>query len=175
MKRLLYANRLLLAFMVLSVAGGCVITIGPFDNDDAPREEEGEGEDPSPLPAPSDAQQARWDEVDRFIVEEIYKNATIRESVALPSGDIVDFLDRDTLPVLPYELPVLPSAGQDVPLPEGVILGLSELELIPELSALAAEATPFHRPTFWPYILGETDATPSHAPPPARRRRSSAA
>ena len=38
-------------------------------------------------------------------------------------------------------------------------LGLSELEQIPEALALAATATPFHRPTFWPYILGETDAT----------------
>jgi hypothetical protein len=49
--------------------------------------------------------------------------------------------------------------AEDLALPPGVELGLTELEQIPELLELAATATPFHRPTFWPYILGETDAT----------------
>jgi hypothetical protein len=40
-----------------------------------------------------------------------------------------------------------------------VELGLSELERIPELVELVATATPFHRPMFWQYIVGETDAT----------------
>lgn len=41
-------------------------------------------------------------------------------------------------------------------LPPGLTLGLSELEQNPQLLTLAAEAMPIHRPTFWPYILGET-------------------
>jgi hypothetical protein len=40
-----------------------------------------------------------------------------------------------------------------------VEFGLTELEQSPALLELAATATPFRRPTFWPYILGETDAT----------------
>jgi hypothetical protein len=40
-----------------------------------------------------------------------------------------------------------------------VVLGLTEIEQIPELLDLTLIATPFLRPTFWPYILGETDAT----------------
>jgi hypothetical protein len=45
-------------------------------------------------------------------------------------------------------------------LPPGVEMGLTELEQSPELVELAATATPLHRPTFWPYILGYApDAT----------------
>lgn len=40
-------------------------------------------------------------------------------------------------------------------MPDGAVFGLSELEQSQELLQLAAEALPFHRPTFWPYILGE--------------------
>lgn len=36
---------------------------------------------------------------------------------------------------------------------------MSELQQIPELLAIAETATPFNRPAFWAYILGETDAT----------------
>jgi hypothetical protein len=53
----------------------------------------------------------------------------------------------------------MPFAPEDLVLPPGVELGLTELEQIPELLKLAATATPFLRPTFWAYILGETDAT----------------
>ncbi|MEO7594185.1 MAG: neprosin family prolyl endopeptidase, partial [Byssovorax sp.] len=41
----------------------------------------------------------------------------------------------------------------------GVELGLSAVEQIPEIAALVNTAAPFYRPTFWPYVLGETDAT----------------
>jgi hypothetical protein len=44
-------------------------------------------------------------------------------------------------------------------LPQGVELGLTDVEEFPELLDLVTTAAPFHRPTFWPYILGETDAT----------------
>lgn len=90
----------------------------------------------------------------------IYKGAEILASYQLPSGDILDFINRDTLPALPYEIPPLPFGPEDLTLPPGVEFGLTELEQIPELLELAATATPYHRPTFWPYILGEApDAT----------------
>jgi Neprosin len=40
-----------------------------------------------------------------------------------------------------------------------VELGLSDLDQVPELRDLVDTAAPFQRPTFWPYVLGETDAT----------------
>jgi len=69
---------------------------------------------------------------------------------------VVDFVDRKTLPAV--ELPELPFT-LDLNVPPGVELAGSEIEQIPELLALAQTATPFTRPTFWPYVLGETDAT----------------
>jgi hypothetical protein len=69
---------------------------------------------------------------------------------------VVDFLDRSTLPAA--ELPELPFT-LDLTVPPGVALGGSDLDQFPDLLALAQTATPFTRPTFWPYVLGETDAT----------------
>ena len=155
--------------LVAHLLSGCVIRIGPLDDQGMNGADE-----PSALPAPrppgggtpapsedepalDDAAQARRDEVDKYIREVIYHGATITDSYVLPSGDVVDFLDRNTLPPTP-ELPELPFS-LDLTVPPGVELGLSELEQIPELLAIAQTATPFTRPTFWAYILGETDAT----------------
>jgi hypothetical protein len=44
-------------------------------------------------------------------------------------------------------------------LPSGEALRLTDVAQIPELAELVTTAAPFYRPTFWPYILGETDAT----------------
>ena len=93
------------------------------------------------------------------MAEVIYKGATITQTIQLPSGDIVDGLDRATLPALTVEIPPLPWSPQDLALPPGVELGLSAVDQIPELAALVNSAAPFYRPTFWPYVLGETDAT----------------
>jgi hypothetical protein len=106
----------------------------------------------------NEAQQAKKDEVAKYIMEVVYQGGHILGSFQLPSGDVLDFIDRGTLAPLPYALPPLPFTPEDLVLPPGVELGLSELEQIPELLALAATATPFHRPAFWAYILGETDA-----------------
>ncbi len=155
--------------LVAPLLSGCVIRIGPLDDQGrngadevfalpAPRPPRGDTPAPSEdEPALDDAHQARKAEVDRYIIEVIYHGAKIVDTVQLPSGDVVDFLDRDTLPATP-ELPELPFS-LDLTVPPGVELGLSELEQIPELLAIAQTATPMHRPTFWPYILGETDAT----------------
>ena len=148
---------------------GCVIQIdllgnqGPLREDDptalpTPRPPDGEMPAPNPdEPVLNGSQQTRKDEVDEYIREVIYHGATILDSVVLPSGDVVDFLDRNMLPAVsaPPELPF----GLDLTVPPGVELALSELEQIPELLAIAETATPFNRPAFWPYILGETDAT----------------
>jgi hypothetical protein len=145
------------------VGSACTITIGPYDD------AEGTGPRTTPaLPAPENgpadeapldaAQQARKEEADWYTANVIYKGGEILHSVQLPSGDVLDFIKRDTLPAV--ELPALPFAPEDLMLPEGVELGLTELEQSAELLELAATATPFHRPTFWPYILGEApDAT----------------
>jgi hypothetical protein len=149
----------LLPLPLLLVCSACTIYIGPYDESSGsgaqlPEPNEGAVD----VPLLDEAQRARKEEADRYILEVIYQGGTIVKAIQLPSGDVVDFVDRETLPALPYELPPLPFAPEDVALPPGVELGLSELEQISELVALAATATPFHRPMFWPYILGETDA-----------------
>jgi len=68
------------------------------------------GDKPSMLPDPKDphgdtpvldtAQQARKAEAEKYVAEVIYKGATITQTIQLPSGDIVDGLDRATLPAL---------------------------------------------------------------------------
>jgi hypothetical protein len=148
-----------------SVGSACTITIGPYDDSEGtgPRQT-------SALPAPKNgsadeplldaAQQARKEEADRYIASVIYKGGEILHSIQLPSADVLDFIKRDTLPEFPhYELPALPFGPEDLVLPVGVELGLTELEQSSELLELAVSATPFHRPTFWPYVLGDTDAT----------------
>jgi len=143
---------------------GCTITLGPVDDNGALADDR-----TSVLPKPKQprweepvldaAQQARKDESERYVAEVIYKGSTIAQTIQLPSGDIVDGIDRATLPTLPSVIPPLPWLPQNVTLPDGVELGLTEVEQIPALADLVSTAAPFHRPTFWPYILGETDAT----------------
>jgi hypothetical protein len=138
----------------------CTIYIGPYEDNSAsgrqlPEPNDRSGEEPTL----DEAQQAKKEEAERYTVQVIYQGAEILAAFQLPSGDIIDFIDRDTLPGLPYDIPPLPFAPDDLTLPPGVEFGLTELEQIPELLALATTSTPFIRPAFWPYILGETDAT----------------
>jgi hypothetical protein len=72
---------------------------------------------------------------------------------------VIDGLDRAWLPAIPYALPQLPGALEETGLPLGGELGLTDVEQLPELAELVTTAAPFYRPTFWPYVLGETDAT----------------
>jgi len=151
-KRLL---RFLLALPL--VCSACTIYIGPYDDSGTAPRNLPDPKDGVDEPALDEAQQTRKVEAEQYTLNVIYKGAEIREAFQLPSGDVLDFVNRDTLATLPYEIPALPFALED--LPPGVALGLTEIEQIPELLELAAIATPFHRPTFWPYISGETDAT----------------
>jgi hypothetical protein len=132
------------------VLAGCTIYIGPYDDETGGTANQG-----GDVVSPEEAQQAREAEAWSYIANVVYKGGEVLYSFELPSGDILDFVNRDTLPAV-YELPALPLALE---LPPGVELGLTEIEQIPELLELTAIATPFLRPTFWPYILGETDAT----------------
>jgi Neprosin len=151
-----------LVFSVAVLLGGCTIHLGPLDESD-----EVEPREPSILPGPEqpqgeeevldEAQQARKDEADRYVAQVIYQGAPIVRTIQLQSGDIIDGIDRDRLPRLPYELPQLP--GTPGELPSGEELGLMDVDQIPELAELVATTAPFYRPTFWPYILGETDTT----------------
>jgi hypothetical protein len=149
---------LLFLFALALVGSACTITIGPYDDTggtappktSVPPDPQGGPADEPPL---DEAQQARLEETEGYTRTVIYKGGEILHSIQLPSGDVVDFLNRDTLPGLPYEPPKLE-------LPQGVGFGLTELEQLPELAELLANAVPYLRPTFWPYILGEApDAT----------------
>jgi len=148
-------------FLITPMLGGCIIKLGSGDNQSAAG---GDTTTPQPsggggAPALTDAQQARKDEADQYLAQVIYKGATITQSLQLPSGDVVDGLDRSTLPALPYALPALPFTPADVKLPPGVTFGVTDVEQIPELSDLVSKTAVFNRPNFSPYILGETDAT----------------
>jgi hypothetical protein len=63
----------------------------------------------------------------------------------------------DTMEQLPDPLPELPWTPDQLVLPDGVELAESELEKHPELFGPVG-STPFHRPMYWGYVLGETGA-----------------
>jgi Neprosin len=135
--------------------GGCTFHWGSLDESD----EEAPGEPSGEKPELNEAQLARWQEGERHIADVIYQGAPIVASVMLPSGGVIDGLDRAWLPALPYAAPPLPWTVEELGLPSGVEFGRLGLEQVPGLLELVAAAAPVQRPTFWPYVLGETDAT----------------
>ena len=154
-------------FFFLLMLTACTITIGPYDGtndrpDDSgyslPDPSNDDGQSTNEQPPLDDAQQARKNEVDKYIRDVVYQGGTIVATLAFPSGDVIDFVDRDTLPTLPFGLPQVPWTAADLVPPIGVDFGVTEFDQIPEMLDHAATATPFVRPTFWPYILGDTDA-----------------
>jgi hypothetical protein len=117
MKTLPRAFRLFIVLVTL-LYSGCTITLGPLDEsgEDEPRTtsvspapEQPQGEEPGL----DEAQQARMAEAERYVAEVIYQGAPIVRTVQLPSGDIIDGIDRAWLPALPYELPPLPLPRPD--------------------------------------------------------------
>ncbi|HVK70999.1 MAG TPA: hypothetical protein VM694_41370 [Polyangium sp.] len=123
--------------LITHFLSGCVIRFGPLDeegNDERPTlptPKPPGGGTPAPSedePARDDAAKARQAEVDTYVRDVIYHGATILDAYELPSGDVVDFLDRDTLPALPHEPPVLPFSQEDLTLPPGVPSGLVRRE-----------------------------------------------
>ncbi len=158
--RMLRSNPGWFLLVLTPLLGGCILEIGAGHEQSAGGDTSGAGAGGSGgEPGLTGAQHARQDEADRYIAQVIYKGATVTQSLKLASGDIVDGLDRSTFPDLPYALPLIPFLPANVTLPPDVTLALTDVEQIPELADLASKAAVFHRPTFWPYILGETDAT----------------
>jgi len=155
------------------LAAGCVIQLvdGSASSDDSGGTGVGEPA-PTPtasvLPKPDNAQddssnltseqQARREEADRFVLENIYKGFKILRTVQDEHGDIIDWIASDTMQQIPYPLPELPWTPDQLVLPDGVELAANELEKHPELFGPVG-STPFHRPMFWGYVLGETGAT----------------
>jgi hypothetical protein len=148
-KAVMTAHRLiycLLIFLIVLLCG-CNITISLNDGAIAdgktsvlpdPEQPNGNGDEPVPL---DEAQQARKQEVDQYIATVIYQGATITQAIQLPSGDIIDGLDRDTLPALPYALSALPWTPDALQLPPGVEFGLADFEEHAELADLVASRT----------------------------------
>jgi hypothetical protein len=162
--RLVYRLWILLLTLLLTgcMISGCNLRItlgesGPTADDTISVLPDPHGDDPMPLDDPQ--QEARRQESQRYTRDVIYQGGTINAAIQLPSGDIIDGLDRATLPVLPYALPPLPWTAADLVLPPGVEFGVPDFEQYAELADLVTTAAPFERPDFSAYIMGETDAT----------------
>lgn len=150
------------------LVGGCIIKLGLGDleasggdttSQASASASGGGGSGSGDAPPLTDAQRTRKDEVDRYVAQVVYKGATVTQSLETAEGEVVDGLDRSTLPALPYPLPALPYLPAEVSLPPGVTFGLSGVQQNPALADLVAQTAGFHRPNFQPYITGETDAT----------------
>jgi hypothetical protein len=111
------------------------------------------------VPVLTKAQRTRKNEVEKWIARVIYHGGCIVASYRLPSGDVVDFIDRSSLTGEPDPLASLPLRPRELVLPPGVERPPNELDEAPETRAMVVKATPFTRPDFWHYISGETDAT----------------
>jgi len=103
-------------------------------------------------------QQARKEEVERYIAENFYKGYKILRTVQDPHGSIIDWIAPESMAQLPYEPPPLPWSVDQIVLPDGVELAKSELAKYPEIFGPVG-STPIHRPMYWGYVLGETGAT----------------
>lgn len=152
---------------LLAVVGcGCSITIGGGFTDFEDDGQAGSAEVP-PLPEPTvwrvpppeltPEQQQRNDEVDRFLAEQ-YRDYKIIEATQGYSGDIIYWVDSDSIPG-PYLEPPPPPWTQEegFTLPAGVELARTELELYPELRG-PDNTTPIHRPDFSAYVMGDSGA-----------------
>lgn len=145
---------------------GCTITIGGGFTELKEDGAAGPGDAP-PLPEPTvwrvpppeltPEQQPRQDEVDQLLAER-YRDYTIVEATQGYSGDIIYWVDSDTIPGADLEPPAPTWTEADLTPPPGVELARSELELYPELRG-PDWTTPIHRPDFSAYVMGLTEAT----------------
>jgi len=169
--RFIYVAFCVLLCMTMMLAAGCIIQIGDGSASSGDSGGTGAGEPtptasvlPAPDNVPSDSsnltpeQQARKEEVERYVVENLYKGYKILRTVEDPHGDVIDWIAPESMAQLPYEPPTLPLSVDQLVLPDGVELAKSELEKYPELFGPIG-STPLHRPMYWRYVLGETGAT----------------
>ena len=155
-----------LVFLLAVIGCGCTITIGGGFMDSEDNGAAGPTEAP-PLPQPTvwrvpspeltPEQQQRHDEVDRFLAEQ-YREYTIVEATQGYSGDIIYWVDSDSIPGADLEPPAPAWTEADLIPPPGAQLARSELELYPELRG-PDWTTPIHRPDFSAYVMGMTGAT----------------
>src|SRR5262245_51837660 len=131
MKRFRLVSCLLISFMLM--AGGCTLNLtwtdGPIADHSSSALPDPEGQDPNgqdPPPPLDEAQQARADEAAKYTRVVTYQGATITRTIQLPSGDIIDGLDRNTLPAVSDVLPPLPWTPADLQLPPGVERGIPD-------------------------------------------------
>jgi len=151
------------------VGSGCTIRIGggfsPL-GDDGTSQDEDEGT-PTRLPEPdiwrvsppelTPEQQQKQDEVDQYLLEE-YRDYEIVATTQGYSGDIIDWMNSDSLPGPQLEPPPPTWTAADLVPSPGAGLARTELELYPELRGPEG-TTPFHRPDFAAYVLGQTGAS----------------
>jgi hypothetical protein len=100
------------------------------------------------------AARRRQAEVDRHILEHLYAGYEIVETTQTYSGDLIDWVDPESVPGSQIEAPPpLPA----VELPEGVELQPTELDRHPELRGPEG-MIPIVRPRFARYVSGESGA-----------------
>jgi hypothetical protein len=111
-----------------------------------------------PLPALDAAGMKRLLEVEQFVADQ-YKAAgwQIMETIQTESGDLYDWIDVNSIEGAD-EAPPPPMTPDEMQLPEGAELQLTDLDVEPDLQRPAG-AVPVRRPEFAPYVLGESDAS----------------
>jgi len=151
------------ALLVALAAVGCA-EIGDDPYDPALDEEEAAARLPEPAlwrvprPALSSEQRGRQFEVDRYIRDNLYRGYRIVDTTQTYSGDIVDWVDPDSVPGSQIEPPP-PVPAEELRTPPGVELQPTELEEYPELGGPDG-TIPVTRPDFAAYVRGEsTDAS----------------
>lgn len=96
--------------------------------------------------------QDRQREVERYIVDELYRGYWIVETTQTYAGDLIDWVDPDTVPGSQIEPPPPPTAA-DLETPPGFSLQPTELDVNPELRGPVG-TIPFVRPEFDGYVRG---------------------
>jgi hypothetical protein len=100
-------------------------------------------------------QQRKAEEADAYIAKHVYEGRPIVKTVQTYSGDILDYMK---VPPLDIPIPEIPPLLESPVLPEGVTLGLTEVEKYPEFWG-PIDTTVFKRPDFSRYIMDDTGAT----------------
>lgn len=151
-------NAILLAATLLGAA--CLEVEEPMSG----AEEDGEAALPAPTlwrvtpPRLAPDAEERQREVDHYIADQLYDGYEIVETTQMYSGDLVDWVDPDSVPGSNVEPPP-PIPASELVTPPGVELQRTELDDHPELRG--PEGTiPFVRPRFADYVRGDSgDAT----------------
>jgi hypothetical protein len=141
--------------LAMPLCSGCTITIGggftPLEDDRTEDNSAAGGGDAPRLPKPTiwrvdpteltAEQQQRDDEVDQFLLKEQFRDYVIVEVTQGYSGDIIYWVDSNSMPG-PYLTPPPPTWTQeDLTPPPGAELARTELELYPGSTALIFRRT----------------------------------